>query len=81
MNASTSGWLRPATRAAVMDLPTLWRLARHWYDGRLERGYRRRDPQTAAAYFRWSGWRDPSGACDRHVDETIGRRASVCDAM
>jgi hypothetical protein len=39
-------------RGAVMDLATLWRLARHWYDGRLERGYRRRDPQTAAAYFR-----------------------------
>jgi hypothetical protein len=42
-------------RGAVMDLPTLWRLARNWYDGRLERGYRRRDPQTAAAYFREVG--------------------------
>jgi hypothetical protein len=42
-------------RGEVMDLATLWRLARHWYDGRLERGYRRRDPQTAAAYFREVG--------------------------
>lgn len=40
------------SRGYVMDLPTLWRLAHHWYDGRLERGYTRRDPQTAAAYFR-----------------------------
>jgi hypothetical protein len=33
-----------------MDLPTLWRLASHWYDGRLEPGSARRDPTTAAAY-------------------------------
>jgi hypothetical protein len=39
-------------RGYVMDLATLWRLARRWYDGRMEHGYRRRDPQTAADYFR-----------------------------
>jgi hypothetical protein len=36
----------------VMHLATLWRLARDWYTGRLDRGYRRRDPGQAAAYFR-----------------------------
>jgi hypothetical protein len=46
-------------RGVVMDLATLWRLARHWYDGRLERDYRRRDPQTAAAYFREVGLTGP----------------------
>jgi len=35
----------------VMDLATLWRLARGWYAGRLERGYQRRDPVDAAQYF------------------------------
>ena len=35
----------------VMDLATLWRLARGWYAGRLDRGYSRRDPSSAAAYF------------------------------
>ena len=39
-------------RGYVMDLATLWRLAQHWYDGRLERGYERREPAAAAAYFR-----------------------------
>ena len=42
-------------RGYVMDLPALWRLARHWYDGRLEHGYTRRDPSTAAEYFRGVG--------------------------
>jgi hypothetical protein len=42
-------------RGYVMDLPTLWRLARHWYDGRLERDYVRREPVAAAAYFREVG--------------------------
>ena len=31
------------------------RLARHWYDGRLDHGYTRRDPSTAADYFRSVG--------------------------
>lgn len=44
-------------RGYVMDLATLWRLASHWYDGRLERGYERRQPSAAAAYFREVGLR------------------------
>jgi hypothetical protein len=39
----------------VMDLTTLWRFASRWYEGRLERGYQRRDPTTAADYMRASG--------------------------
>jgi hypothetical protein len=39
----------------AMDLGTLWRLAAHWYDGRLERGYVRREPSQAAAYLRGVG--------------------------
>jgi len=42
-------------RGYVMDLATLWRLAAHWYDGRLERGYVRREPARAAAYLRSVG--------------------------
>ncbi|GLW11547.1 membrane protein [Microtetraspora sp. NBRC 13810] len=38
-------------RGYVMDLATLWRLARGWYAGRMERGYIRRDPVSAASYF------------------------------
>jgi len=41
----------------VMDLGTLWRLASGWYAGRLERGYQRREPVAAAAYFREVGLR------------------------
>ena len=37
---------------SVMDLATLWRLASGWYAGRLDRGYERREPVSAAAYFR-----------------------------
>ena len=40
-----------------MDLGTLWRFAAHWYDGRLEPGYRRREPAEASAYFREVGLR------------------------
>jgi hypothetical protein len=43
----------------VMDLATLWRLARGWYAGRLDPGYTRRDPSTAAAYFREVGLSGP----------------------
>jgi hypothetical protein len=39
----------------TFDLPTLWRLARGWYAGRLDRGYRRREPAAAAAYFESAG--------------------------
>jgi hypothetical protein len=47
------------TRGYVLDLGTLWRLAGHWYDGRLTPGYTRRDPATAAAYFRSVGLHGP----------------------
>jgi hypothetical protein len=47
------------TQGYVMDLATLWRLAQHWYDGRLDYGYTRRDPATAAAYFREVGLEGP----------------------
>jgi hypothetical protein len=42
-----------------MDLGTLWRLAAHWYDGRLERGYVRREPSRAAAFMRDVGLSGP----------------------
>jgi Alkylmercury lyase len=52
-------WLAEAgqRRGYVMDLGTLWRLASHWYDGRLDRGYQRREPADAAAYLREVGLR------------------------
>lgn len=43
------------TKGDVIDLATLWRLAQNWYAGRLERGYQRRDPATAAHYLRSVG--------------------------
>ena len=51
------GWLARTgnDRGYVMDLTTLWRLAEHWYDGRLEPGYVRRDPAAAADYLRSVG--------------------------
>ena len=42
---------------SVLDLATLWRLAANWYDGRLERGYTRREPVEARAYFESVGLR------------------------
>jgi hypothetical protein len=38
-------------RGSVFDLATLWRLAAHWYDGRLDSPYVRREPSEATAYF------------------------------
>lgn len=54
-------WLTrtPHDRGYVMDLPTLWRLARRWYAGRLNPGYVRREPSEAAAYFREVGLDGP----------------------
>lgn len=46
-------------RGHVMDLATLWRLAAHWYDGRLDAGYRRREPAEAPAYFAEVGLTGP----------------------
>ena len=43
----------------VMDVPTLWRLASHWYDGRLDRGYVRREPGAAKDYLRSVGLSGP----------------------
>ena len=50
-------WLeaRGEREGSVIDLPTLWRLAEGWYAGRLDPGYRRREPDEAAAYFREAG--------------------------
>jgi hypothetical protein len=54
-------WLTRAgeQRGYVMDLPTLWRLASRWYEGRLDRGYVRREPVAAAAYFAEVGLAGP----------------------
>jgi hypothetical protein len=46
-------------RGYATDLATVWRLARGWYAGRLEAGYRRREPAEAAAYFHSVGLRGP----------------------
>jgi hypothetical protein len=46
-------------RGYVMDLATLWKLARGWYAGRLDRGYTRRDPASALDYFREVGLEGP----------------------
>ena len=50
-------WLNESEhqRGSVLDLQTLWRLAAGWYAGRLERGYVRREPSTAADYLRSVG--------------------------
>lgn len=52
-------WLRRTDneRGYVMSLETLWRLAQHWYDGRLGTPYTRREPTAAAEYFRSVGLR------------------------
>jgi hypothetical protein len=54
-------WLKTtgADRGYVMSLGTLWRFAAHWYDGRLKRGYQRREPARAAEYLRGVGLSGP----------------------
>jgi hypothetical protein len=53
-------WVRTTGSAGyVMDLATLWRLAAHWYEGRLDRGYTRREPSQAAGYLREVGLAGP----------------------
>ena len=56
-----SAWLRAtgSERGYVMDLGTLRRFAAHWYDGRMDRGYIRRDPSQAADYLRSAGLAGP----------------------
>ena len=51
------GWLNRTSQdeGYVMDLPTLWRFAAHWYDGRLDHGYVRREPSAAQDYLRSAG--------------------------
>jgi hypothetical protein len=44
-------------RGSVFDLSVLWRLAAHWYEGRLDSPYRRREPSQAREYFRGVGLR------------------------
>ncbi|EIV92764.1 organomercurial lyase [Frankia sp. QA3] len=46
-------------RGYVMSLETLWRLAAHWYEGRLDTPYVRREPVAAADYFRSVGLHGP----------------------
>jgi hypothetical protein len=48
-----------STRGYIMSLETLWRLASHWYEGRLDTPYRRREPVAAADYFRSVGLHGP----------------------
>jgi hypothetical protein len=54
-------FLVPAARIRgdVLDLATLWHLAAGWYTGRLDRGYRRREPEAARDYFAAVGLRGP----------------------
>ena len=56
-----SDWLARTgnERGYVMDLPTLWRLAAHWYEGRLDTPYRRREPAEAKEYFASVGLTGP----------------------
>jgi Alkylmercury lyase len=55
------GWLASTgqQRGYVMDLGTLWRLAAGWYEGRLSRGYVRRDPASAVNYLAEVGLTGP----------------------
>ena len=46
-------------RGYVLSLETLWRLASHWYDGRLDYGYQRKGAAEAAQYFRSVGLDGP----------------------
>lgn len=59
--ACVAAWLGRTghEEGSVFDLATLWRLARGWYAGRLERGYTRREPAAAAAYFAEVGLTGP----------------------
>jgi Alkylmercury lyase len=54
-------WLNATgnTRGYTMDVDTLWHFASGWYEGRLERGYVRREPSEAKDYFRSVGLIDP----------------------
>jgi Alkylmercury lyase len=47
------------SRGYVMDLATLWNLGAHWYDGRMDRGYMRREPASAREYLTSVGLTGP----------------------
>lgn len=51
-------------RGCVMSLETLWNLAAHWYEGRLDTPYVRREPVVAADYFRSVGLSGPFWGLD-----------------
>ncbi|ARJ06388.1 membrane protein [Cnuibacter physcomitrellae] len=57
--ACVDDWLERSgeSRGDILSLSTLWRLASHWYDGRLDTPYERREPRHAADYFRSVGLR------------------------
>ena len=59
--ACVAAWLAATgnPRGYVLDLATLWRLARGWYTGRLDPGYRRREPSEAKSYFAEVGLSGP----------------------
>lgn len=58
-------------RGYVMSLTTLWRLAEHWYDGRLGSPYERREPAQAAEYFRSVGLTGPFWGLPPHTEDEI----------
>jgi hypothetical protein len=51
-------------RGYVVNLATLWRLAQHWYDGRLDAGYVRREPAASRDYLRGVGLSGPFWGLD-----------------
>jgi hypothetical protein len=59
--ACVDDWLGATgnARGDVFPLTVLWKLASDWYSGRLDAGYRRREPIAAAAYFRSVGLTGP----------------------
>ncbi|MGI9529723.1 MAG: organomercurial lyase [Acidimicrobiia bacterium] len=61
-----SDWLTRTSnsRGYTMDLTTLWNFAKHWYDGRLDSPYTRREPSEAKDYFRQSGLTGPFWGLD-----------------
>jgi hypothetical protein len=52
-DACLDAWLSRTgrERGYATDLGTVWRLARDWYTGRLDRGYVRREPAAARTYL------------------------------
>lgn len=56
-DACLDAWLarEGRERGYTTDLATVWRLAKGWYAGRLDRGYVRREPSAAHEYMRSVG--------------------------